>query len=309
MIYASAAELIGNTPLMRADRFAKAYGIEANLVVKLESRNPGGSSKDRIALNMIRRAEERGELKPGATLIEATSGNTGVGLGVVAAARGYRVVLTMPESMSLERRKVLEALGVTIVLTEGQLGMAGANERAEELLKETPGSMRMLQFENPDNPAAHEATTGPEIWRDSEGRVDALIAGVGTGGTVCGAGRYLKSRNPNIRIIAVQPAESPVLTGGEANAHGIQGLGANFVPKNYDPSVVDEVFSVKTEDAVEASRLFMKTEGILSGISCGAALAAARSYAIKRGKPDETIVVILPDTGERYLSTALFDGK
>lgn len=309
MIYSSAAELIGNTPLVRADRFAKAYGIEANLVVKLESRNPGGSSKDRIALNMIRRAEERGELKPGATLIEATSGNTGVGLGVVAAARGYRVVLTMPESMSLERRKVLEALGVTIVLTEGQLGMAGANERAEELLKETPGSMRMLQFENPDNPAAHEATTGPEIWRDSEGRVDALIAGVGTGGTVCGAGRYLKSRNPHIRIIAVQPAESPVLTGGEANAHGIQGLGANFVPKNYDPSVVDEVISVKTEDAVEAARLFMKTEGILSGISCGAALAAARSYAKKRGKPDETIVVILPDTGERYLSTALFDGK
>ncbi len=307
MIYGSAAELIGNTPLMRADRFAKAYGIDANLVVKLESRNPGGSSKDRIALNMICRAEERGELKPGATLIEATSGNTGVGLGVVAAARGYRVVLTMPESMSLERRKILEALGVSIVLTDAQRGMAGANERAEELLKEIPGSKRMLQFENPDNPAAHEATTGPEIWQDSEGRVDALIAGVGTGGTVCGAGRYLKKQNPKIRVIAVQPAESPVLTGGQANAHGIQGLGANFVPKNYDASVVDEVISVKTEDALEAAKLFMKTEGILSGISCGAALAGARVYAQKRQKPGETIVVILPDTGERYLSTALFD--
>ena len=307
MIYASAAELIGNTPLMRADRFAKAYGIDANLVVKLESRNPGGSSKDRIALNMICRAEERGELKPGATLIEATSGNTGVGLGVVAAARGYRVVLTMPESMSLERRKILEALGVSIVLTDTQRGMAGANERAEELLNEIPGSKRMLQFDNPDNPSAHEATTGPEIWRDSEGCVDALIAGVGTGGTVCGAGRYLKKQNPKVRVIAVQPAESPVLTGGQANAHGIQGLGANFVPKNYDPSVVDEVISIKTEDAVEAAKLFMKTEGILSGISCGAALAGARVYAKQHGKPGETIVVILPDTGERYLSTALFD--
>jgi len=307
MIYASAAELIGNTPLMRADRFAKVYGIEANLVVKLESRNPGGSSKDRIALNMICRAEERGELTPGATLIEATSGNTGVGLGVVAAARGYHVVLTMPESMSLERRKILEALGVTIVLTDAERGMAGANDRAQELLKEIPGSKRMLQFENPDNPEAHEETTGPEIWRDSEGRVDALIAGVGTAGTVCGTGRYLKHQNPKIRIVAVQPAESPVLTGGTANAHGIQGLGANFVPKNYDPSVIDEVLSVKTEDAVEAARLFMKTEGILSGISCGAALAGARIYAKKHAKPNETIVVILPDTGERYLSTALFD--
>jgi len=307
MIYSSAVEMIGNTPLMRADRFAGAYGVKANLVVKLESRNPGGSSKDRIALNMICRAEERGTLKPGATLIEATSGNTGVGLGVVAAARGYRVVLTMPESMSLERRKILEALGVKIVLTDGQLGMTGANERAQELLKEIPGSMRMLQFENPDNPAAHEATTGPEIWRDCEGRVDALIAGVGTGGTVCGAGRYLKRQNPSLRVVAVQPAESPVLTGGRPSAHGIQGLGANFIPKNYDPSVVDEVISIQTEDAVEAARLFMRSEGILSGISCGAALAGARIYSEKFASVNETIVVILPDTGERYLSTALFD--
>lgn len=307
MIYSSASELIGNTPLMRADRFAKAYGIEATLVVKLESRNPGGSAKDRIALNMILRAEERGKLQPGATLIEATSGNTGVGLGVVAAARGYHVVLTMPDSMSLERRKILEALGVSIELTDSQLGMAGANARAEELLRQTPGSMRMLQFENPDNPAAHETTTGPEIWRDSEGRVDALIAGVGTGGTVCGAGRYLKRQNPKIRIVAVQPAESPVLTGGQANAHGIQGIGANFVPKNYDASVVDQVLSIRTEEAVEAARLFMRTEGILSGISCGAALAGARVFANESKLPGQTIVVILPDTGERYLSTALFD--
>ena len=307
MIYSSAAELIGNTPLMRADRFAEAYGVEANLVVKLESRNPGGSAKDRIALNMIRRAQERGELKPGATLIEATSGNTGVGLGVVAAACGYRVVLTMPDSMSLERRKILEALGVTIELTDSQLGMAGANERAEELLKRIPNSMRMLQFENPDNPAAHEATTGPEIWRDSEGCIDALVAGVGTGGTVCGAGRYLKRQNPKLCVVAVQPAESPVLTGGRPNVHGIQGLGANFIPKNYDASVVDQVISVKTEDAVEAARLFMKTEGVLCGISCGAALAGARDYAKRQRRASDTIVVILPDTGERYLSTALFD--
>ena len=307
MIYSSASELIGNTPLMRADRFAKAYGVDATLVVKLESRNPGGSAKDRIALNMILRAEERGKLQPGATLIEATSGNTGVGLGVVAAARGYHVVLTMPDSMSLERRKILEALGVSIELTDSQLGMAGANARAEELLRQTPGSMRMLQFENPDNPAAHEATTGPEIWRDSEGRVDALIAGVGTGGTVCGTGRYLKRQNPKIRVVAVQPAESPVLTGGQANAHGIQGIGANFVPKNYDASVVDQVLSIRTEEAVEAARLFMRTEGILSGISCGAALAGARVFANESKLPGQTIVVILPDTGERYLSTALFD--
>lgn len=307
MIYPSAAELIGNTPLMRADRFAKAYGIDANLIVKLESRNPGGSAKDRIALNMIRRAEERGDLKPGATLIEATSGNTGVGLGVVAAARGYRVILTMPETMSQERRKILEALGVAIVLTDGQLGMAGANERADELQQKTPGSMRMFQFENPDNPAAHEATTGPEIWEDSGGRLDALVAGVGTGGTISGAGRYLKRQNPKIRIVAVQPADSTVLTGGSPCAHGIQGLGANFVPKNYDPLVVDEVVSVSTESSVEAARLFMRTEGILTGISCGAALAGARMHIKRCGRAGETIVVILPDTGERYLSTALFD--
>lgn len=307
MIYSSAAELIGNTPLMRASRFSKAYGLDCDLVVKLESRNPGGSAKDRIALNMIEQAQARGEIEPGATLIEATSGNTGIGLGVVAAARGYRVILTMPDSMSLERRKILEALGVTIYLTESRLGMAGANEKAQELLTEIPGSKRLLQFENPDNPAAHEMTTGPEIWKDTEGKVTALVAGVGTGGTVCGAGRYLKKQNNAIQVVSVQPAESPVLTGGVASAHGIQGIGANFVPRNYDRNVIDMVCSVTTEESIQIAKLFMKTEGILCGISGGAALAGACQFAKTQKKQSGLIVVILPDTGERYLSTALFD--
>ena len=307
MIYDSASELIGNTPLMRADRFGKAMGLTANILVKLESHNPGGSSKDRIALNMIRAAEERGELKPGATLIESTSGNTGVGLGVVAAARGYHVVLTMPDNMSLERRKILSALGVEIVLTEGSRGMAGANAKAEELRDAIPNSVWLLQFENPDNPAAHEATTGPEIWRDAEGNVDVFIAGVGTGGTVSGVGRYLKRQKPNVRIVAVQPSESPVLTGGRANSHGIQGLGANFIPHNFDRSAVDEIMSIMTAESIETARLFMKSEGILCGISSGAALAAAVTCAREPENAHANIVVILPDTGERYLSTQLFD--
>lgn len=307
MIYASAAELIGNTPLMRADRFCKALGLTATILVKLESHNPGGSSKDRIALNMIQAAEQRGTLKPGATLIESTSGNTGVGLGVVAAARGYHVVLTMPDNMSLERRKILAALGVEIVLTEGSRGMAGANAKAEELKNSIPNSVWMLQFDNPDNPAAHEATTGPEIWRDAEGHVDVLVAGVGTGGTVSGTGRYLKRQNPSVRVIAVQPAESPVLTGGMANSHGIQGIGANFVPKNFDRNAVDEIMSITTADSLEMARLFMKTEGILCGISSGAALVAAVESARETGMDRANIVAILPDTGERYLSTQLFD--
>ena len=307
MIYASAAELIGNTPLMRADRFCKALGLTATILVKLESHNPGGSSKDRIALNMIQAAEQRGTLKPGATLIESTSGNTGVGLGVVAAARGYHVVLTMPDNMSLERRKILAALGVEIVLTEGARGMAGANAKAEELKNSIPNSFWMLQFDNPDNPAAHEATTGPEIWRDAEGHVDVLVAGVGTGGTVSGTGRYLKRQNPSVRVIAVQPAESPVLTGGMANSHGIQGIGANFVPKNFDRNAVDEIMSITTADSLEMARLFMKTEGILCGISSGAALVAAVESARETGMDRANIVAILPDTGERYLSTQLFD--
>ncbi len=307
MIVQSAVELIGNTPLLHAARFEAALGLNATLLVKLESRNPGGSAKDRIAIGMIEAAERRGEIQPGATLIEATSGNTGVGLGVVAAARGYRVVLTMPDSMSMERRKILNALGVEIVLTEGARGMAGANDKAEELLRSTPGSMRLLQFENPDNPAAHEATTGPEIWRDTGGRVDALVAGVGTGGTITGAGRYLKRHDPGLRVVAVQPEESPVLTGGVAAAHGIQGIGANFVPKNFDRSVVDEVISVSTQDSIETARRFMKREGILCGISGGAALYGAVKLARREGMAGKTVVVILPDTGERYLSTPLFD--
>lgn len=306
MIYDSAADLIGKTPLMHAKRFCAESGSDADIVVKLESRNPGGSAKDRIALNMIEEAEKRGQIKPGDTLIEATSGNTGVGLGVVAAARGYRVVLTMPETMSVERRKILKALGIEIVLTDGSAGMAGANEKAEELLSEYPGSIRMMQFDNPDNPAAHEKTTGPEIWADTSGRLDAVVAGVGTGGTICGTGRFLKKKDPAIQILAVQPEESPVLTGGSAGAHGIQGIGANFVPKNYDPSVVDLVLSVSTEESIEAAKRFMRTEGVLCGISGGAALCGALKYAKTSMKKGLTIVVILPDTGERYLSTDLF---
>lgn len=307
MIYSDVTELIGNTPLMRADRFAKASGISANLLVKLENCNPGGSSKDRIALGMIEAAEKRGEIQPGATLIEATSGNTGIGLGVVAAARGYRVVLTMPDNMSLERRKILTALGVEIVLTQGSRGMSGANEKAQELVRTIPGSKWMLQFDNADNPHAHEATTGPEIWRDTEGRVDALIAGVGTGGTITGAGRYLKRKNPAVKVIAVQPAESAVLTGGTANAHGIQGIGANFIPKNFDASIVDEILSISTQESVDMAQRFIRHEGILCGITSGAALAAAVRAAGEAGLEHGNLVVILPDTGERYLSTQLFD--
>jgi len=306
MIYDSAADLIGKTPLMHAKRFCAESGSDADIVVKLESRNPGGSAKDRIALNMIEEAEKRGQIKPGDTLIEATSGNTGVGLGVVAAARGYRVVLTMPETMSVERRKILKALGIEIVLTDGSTGMAGANEKAEELLNEYPGSIRMMQFDNPDNPAAHEKTTGPEIWADTNGRLDAVVAGVGTGGTICGTGRFLKKKDPAVQVLAVQPEESPVLTGGGAGPHGIQGIGANFVPKNYDPSVIDLVLSVSTEESIEAAKRFMRTEGVLCGISGGAALCGALKYAKTSMKKGLTIIVILPDTGERYLSTDLF---
>lgn len=306
MIYDSAADLIGKTPLMHARRFCADAGTAADIIVKLESRNPGGSAKDRIALNMIIEAEKRGEIKPGDTLIEATSGNTGVGLGVVAAARGYHVVLTMPETMSVERRKILKVLGIEIVLTSGETGMAGANEKAEELLREYPGSIRMMQFDNPDNPAAHEKTTGPEIWLDTDGKLDAVIAGVGTSGTICGTGRYLKGKDAAIQVLAVQPEESPVLTGGGSGAHGIQGIGANFVPKNYDPSVIDLVISVSTKESIETAKRFMRTEGILCGISGGAALCGAIKYAEMHRKKGIGIVVILPDTGERYLSTDLF---
>ena len=307
MIYESAVELIGNTPLFHARRFAEQMNSGADIVVKPESLNPGGSAKDRVAFEMIGAAERRGALKPGATLIEATSGNTGVGLGVVAAVKGYHVILTMPDTMSIERIKILRALGVEVVLTEGARGMAGANEKAEEILQSTPGSMRMLQFENPDNPAAHEKTTGPEIWTDTEGKLDALVAGVGTGGTLCGTGRFLKDKDPAVQIVAVQPEESPVLTGGKAAPHGIQGIGTNFVPGNYDPSVVDLVISVPTKESIETAKVFMRSEGVLCGISGGAALLAAVRFAKQSKRVGQRIVVILPDTGERYLSTELFD--
>jgi len=306
MIYESAVELIGHTPLFHARRFAGQMGTDADIVVKMESRNPGGSAKDRIAFEMIEAAERRGALKPGATLVEATSGNTGVGLGVVAAVKGYHVILTMPDTMSIERIKILRALGVEVVLTEGARGMAGANEKAEEILQSTPGSMRMLQFENPDNPAAHEKTTGPEIWADTEGKLDALVAGVGTGGTLCGTGRFLKGKDPAVQVVAVQPEESPVLTGGKAGPHGIQGIGANFVPGNYEPSVVDLVISVPAKESIEAAKAFMRTEGVLCGISGGAALLAAVRFAKQSNRAGQRVVVILPDTGERYLSTELF---
>jgi cysteine synthase A len=306
MIHDSAADLIGHTPLFHAKRFSERMETDADIVVKLESRNPGGSAKDRVALEMIEAAERRGELKPGATLIEATSGNTGVGLGVVAAVKGYRVILTMPDTMSVERIKILRALGVEVVLTEGVRGMAGANEEADEILRKSPGGMRMLQFDNPDNPAAHEKTTGPEIWADTKGRLNALVAGVGTGGMLCGTGRYLKSKDPSVQVVAVQPAESQVLTGGSAGAHGIQGIGANFVPGNYDSSIVDRVIAVETGESVRAARTFMRTEGVLCGVSGGAALLAAARYAALTKRAGQRIVVILPDTGERYLSTELF---
>ena len=307
MIYDSVLDTIGNTPLVRAQRFAKAYGAHAELLFKLENRNPGGSAKDRVALNMIRAAEREGRLKPGATIIEATSGNTGIGLGLVAAILGYRVILTMPDSMSAERRKILSAFGAELVLTPGAEGMAGANARAEELLCQIPGSMRALQFENPENPAAHEASTGPEIWRDTGGRVDALVASFGTGGTVSGAGKYLKSCDPKIRIYAVEPAESPLVSQGKAGPHGIQGIGANFVPKTLDLSIVDEFLTVTTQEAIEAARALIRTEGLFCGISSGAAALAAVRLATRPQMGGKAIVAVLPDTAERYLSTKLFE--
>ena len=306
MIYDSVLDTIGNTPLIRADRFAQANGLNATLLLKTEGRNPGGSAKDRIALAMIRDAENCGRLKPGGTVIEATSGNTGIGLGLVAAVLGYRLILTMPETMSVERQKILRAFGAELVLTDGAQGMAGANEKAEEIQRATPNSIRIFQFENPANPHAHFDTTGPEIWRDTGGRVDAFVATVGTGGTLSGTGRYLKSMNPQIGIYAVEPTESPLLSGGKAGKHGIQGIGANFVPENYDATIVEEVLTVSTQDAIDTSKLLMKTEGLLCGISSGAAACAAVMLAKRDRLASGTIVAFLTDTGERYLSTALF---
>ena len=306
-IYASATEVIGHTPLLEIKNFAAEAGIEdVTLLAKVEFFNPAGSVKDRVALAMIEDAEKKGILKPGAAIIEPTSGNTGIGLASVAAARGYRTVLTLPETMSVERRTLLGAYGAELVLTDGKKGMQGAIERAEELQKEIPGSVILGQFDNPANPAAHAASTGPEIWEDTEGRVDLFVAGVGTGGTITGIGVYLKSRKPGVQVIAVEPADSPVLSGGQPGAHGLQGIGAGFVPSILNTQVYDEVIGVTVEDAYAMGRLLARREGMLVGITSGAALDAAVRLARRPENRGKTIVVLLPDSGDRYLSTPMF---
>jgi cysteine synthase A len=302
----SLTELIGSTPLLKPNRFLGERGLDANLLLKLEYFNPLGSVKDRIAYAMIADAEERGALSPGSTIIEPTSGNTGIGIAFVAAARGYKVVLTMPETMSVERRSLVKALGAEVVLTPGADGMKGAVRRAEELNARIPDSVILQQFENPANPAAHYETTAEEIWNDTDGEIDVLVAGVGTGGTVTGVGKNLKARKPGIKIVAVEPFESPVLSGGSPGAHRIQGIGAGFVPLVYDGSYVDEVFAVRSDEAIETSRELGRLEGLLVGISSGAAAFAALSVARRSASAGKTIAAILPDTGERYLSTALY---
>lgn len=299
-------DLVGNTPLLELSNYNKSKGLKARLVVKLESFNPAGSVKDRVALAMIEDAETSGLLKPGATIIEPTSGNTGIGLAFVAAAKGYKLTLTMPDTMSVERRNLLKALGAELVLTPGANGMKGAIARAEELKAATPGAVILQQFDNPANPAMHERTTGEEIWRDTDGVVDIFVAGVGTGGTVSGVGAALKKHNPGVKVVAVEPTDSPVLSGGAPGAHKIQGIGAGFVPKNYNPAVVDEILQVTNDDAIHAGRELAQREGLLVGISSGAAVSAATRLALLPENVGKTIVVLLPDTGERYLSTLLY---
>ena len=308
-VYQSVTEIIGRTPLLAAKSFAKAHDLKANLLVKLEYFNPSGSVKDRIAIAMVEQAEKDGRIAPGATLIEPTSGNTGIGIASVAAARGYRAILTMPETMSVERRNLLKAYGAEIVLTEGAQGMKGAIARAEQLQQEIPNSFIPSQFENLANPAAHERTTGPEIWADTDGKVDVFVAGVGTGGTVTGTGRYLKQQNPAVHIVAVEPTDSPVLSGGKPGPHKLQGLGAGFVPNTLDTKVYDEVIRVSNDDAFVYGREFARREGALVGISSGAALAAAVELAKRPEYEGKTIVALLPDGGDRYLSTDLFAAK
>ena len=305
-IYTSVTELIGNTPILEAKNFSAAFDVNAKILVKLEYFNPAGSVKDRIAKAMIEKAEQEGKLKADSVIIEPTSGNTGIGLASVAAARGYRAILTMPETMSVERRNLLKAYGAEIVLTEGAKGMKGAIAKAEELAKEIPNAFIPSQFTNPENPAIHEATTGPEIWRDTDGKVDVFVAGVGTGGTVTGVGRFLKKQNPSVKVIAVEPATSPVLSKGTAGAHKIQGIGAGFVPDTLDTKIYDEVVAVANEDAFKFGREFARAEGVLVGISAGAALAAAYQLSQREEYAGKTFVVLLPDTGDRYLSTELF---
>ena len=300
-------ELIGNTPLLELNKFSTANGLATPLVAKVEFFNPGGSVKDRIALAMIEDAEERGLLAPGATIIEPTSGNTGIGLALVAAVKGYHLILTMPETMSVERRNLVKAYGAQVQLTPGSEGMSGAIRKAEELRESIPGSIILQQIENPANPARHFDTTGPEIWQQTDGKIDIFVAGVGTGGTVTGTGKYLKQQNPDIQVVAVEPKSSPVLNGGQSGPHKIQGIGAGFVPANYDAAVVDEVIDIDNDDAISASREVARQEGLLVGISAGAALAAASQLAQRPENVGKRIVVLLPDTGERYLSTVLYD--
>ena len=299
-------DLVGNTPLMELSNYNKSKGLKARLIVKLESFNPAGSVKDRVALAMIEDAETSGLLKPGATIIEPTSGNTGIGLAFVAASKGYKLILTMPDTMSVERRNLLKALGAELVLTPGANGMKGAIARAEELKAATPGAVILQQFDNPANPAMHKRTTGQEIWRDTEGHVDIFVAGVGTGGTVSGVGAALKKHNPAVKVVAVEPTDSPVLSGGAPGAHKIQGIGAGFVPKNYNPAVVDEILQVTNDDAIRTGRELAQKEGLLVGISSGAAVSAATRLALLPENEGKTIVALLPDTGERYLSTLLY---
>lgn len=305
-VYKAISDLIGNTPLVELTHIEEKEGLGASVVAKVEFFNPAGSVKDRIAKKMIEDAEKKGLIKPGATLIEPTSGNTGIGIASVAAAKGYKAIMTMPETMSVERRNLLKAYGAKVVLTDGKAGMKGAIAKAKELAATIPNSFIPSQFENPSNPQAHYESTGPEIWKDTEGKVDIFVAGVGTGGTVSGTGKYLKDQNPNVKVVAVEPATSPVLSQGHAGPHGIQGIGAGFVPNTLDTSVYDEVFTVTNEQAYETGRLIAHNEGMLVGISSGAATYAAIQIAKRPENKGKTIVVLLPDTGERYLSTPMF---
>ena len=307
-IYKNVQELIGKTPLMEVENIEKMLDLKAKLLVKLEYLNPAGSVKDRVAKNMIATAEQDGRLKPGATIIEPTSGNTGIGLASIAASRGYKLILTMPETMSVERRNILKAYGAEIVLTEGAKGMTGAIEKAKELAEQISGSFLAGQFDNPSNPAAHRISTGPEIWEDTNGNVDIFVAGVGTGGTITGVGEYLKEKNPSVKIVAVEPSDSPVLSKGKAGSHKIQGIGAGFVPTVLNTQVYDEIVPITAEESFETAKLFAHKEGILVGISSGAALYAGIEQAKREENAGKTIVVLFPDSGDRYYSTPLFEG-
>lgn len=305
-IYKQITDLIGNTPLVELPKFSALHGVKKPVIAKVEFFNPGGSVKDRIALGMIEAAEKAGTLKPGATIIEPTSGNTGVGLALVSAVKGYKLILTMPETMSIERRNLVKAYGAQVKLTPGKDGMPGAIKAAEALRDSIPGSVILEQFENPANPQKHYETTGPEIWKDTDGKVDIVVAGVGTGGTITGIGKYLKEQNPNVQIIAVEPSSSPVLEGGKSGPHKIQGIGAGFIPKTYDAKYIDEVFAVENDDAIRSGREIAQQDGVLVGISSGAAAFAATEIAKRPGNENKNIVALLPDTGERYLSTVLY---